>query len=554
MPAHLSDGEGMRPEIAMSWRRSTMCGVQPDVPIPLDSGSEHDTRLLRSAMPVLEELADQIAGTGLCVLLADRDCRIVRRVFDDTRVERRLETLGILSGALCAEDMAGTNAIGTPFELRQGVVINGTEHYLEQLRALSCYGHPIIHPATRRIEGILDMTIEASEVNPLFVPFVTRAARDIERRLLDGSRVSQQQLVQAFQSVRPQPHLAVAAIGVDMLLTNEVAMNTLDATDHVLLHEIAAELRPGEIREVQLELSSGNTVAVQVNAVPGTDGGAVFLMRSARASSNRIRRGVNAAPGSANRLKMDLARMRTIPGALAVCGEPGTGRTTAAQLLVEPDQAHWLDGVRAVVDGQPRWLRELIAAANSDASAVVVENVQLLPEAILTVLGRLIDSGTQPRIVLTGAPMAQLPPQVAALVTRCAGRVELPPLRQRRLDMPEISRALLAELGGHWRLTPRAFTALSAADWPGNFSELRLVLRSAAETAQTPDIIDVSDLPPGYQSVTRVAHLAGRERAEREAIIGALSRAGGNKVHASTELGISRSTLYARMKALGIGT
>lgn len=95
---------------------------------------------------------------------------------------------------------------------------------------------------------------------------------------------------------------------------------------------------------------------------------------------------------------------------------------------------------------------------------------------------------------------------------------------------------------------------MSAADWPGNFSELRLVLRSAAETAQTPDIIDVSDLPPGYQSVTRVAHLAGRERAEREAIIGALSRAGGNKVHASTELGISRSTLYARMKALDIGT
>lgn len=550
------DNEGMRPEIAKSWRRSSLCGIQPNVEVRVEStlGIDQDTRLLRSAVPVLEELADQISGTGLCVVLADRDCRIVRRIFDDTVVDRRLETLGILSGAVFAEDMAGTNAIGTPFELRQGVVVNSAEHYLEQLRGLSCYGHPIIHPATRRIEGILDMTIEAPEVNPLFVPFVTRAARDIERRLLDGSRVSQQHLVQAFQSVRPQPQLAVAAIGVDMLLTNEVAMTMLDATDHVLLHEIAVELRPGESREVQLELASGDTVMVNATCIPGTDGGAVFLVRSSRSLGNRIRRGVNATPSTTGRLNMDLARMRSVPGPLAVCGEPGSGRTTAAGLLVDPNRAEWLDGARIVVDGEPEWLRELIGAANSDVSAVLVENIHLLPEAALTVLGRLVHSGARPRFVLTGVPMSEMPSNVAALITRCAGRIELPPLRKRRLEMPEIARGILADLEGHWRLTPRALAALSAANWPGNLSELNQVLRSSAKTARTPDTIDVGDLPPGYQSVTRVAHLAGRERAERDAIIEALSRAGGNKVHAAHELGISRSTLYARMKALDIGS
>ena len=49
-----------------------------------------------------------------------------------------------------------------------------------------------------------------------------------------------------------------------------------------------------------------------------------------------------------------------------------------------------------------------------------------------------------------------------------------------------------------------------------------------------------------------MAKLGGLERAEREAIIDALRDSGGNKVHAAAALGISRTTLYSRIKALGI--
>lgn len=66
-------------------------------------------------------------------------------------------------------------------------------------------------------------------------------------------------------------------------------------------------------------------------------------------------------------------------------------------------------------------------------------------------------------------------------------------------------------------------------------------------------VVDVADLPAPYRTSSRAAHLSGREQAERGAIIDALDAAGGNKVHAARELGISRTTLYARMRALGIG-
>ncbi|WFR73862.1 helix-turn-helix domain-containing protein [Prescottella defluvii] len=62
----------------------------------------------------------------------------------------------------------------------------------------------------------------------------------------------------------------------------------------------------------------------------------------------------------------------------------------------------------------------------------------------------------------------------------------------------------------------------------------------------------VEDLPEDYRAPGRVARLGGRERAERDAIIEALQESHGNKVHAAARLGISRTTLYSRIRALDI--
>ncbi|MBS4727356.1 hypothetical protein MSM1_02925 [Mycobacterium sp. SM1] len=279
----VSSADALRPEIAMSWRRSMLSGVKPDAPLnPEPADVESDSQLLRSARPVLDEMGDQIAGTGVCLLLTDRECRLVHRVFDSSQVQRRMERFGILQGSLFSEDAVGTSALGTPAEVRHAVTVNGTEHYAEQLKSLSCYGHPVIHPVTRRFEGILDLTVEAPEMNPLVVPFINRAVHDIEHRLIAGARDSQRRLMEAFQSVPQQPDVAVAAVGADMQLSNQLALDLLDSSDHAKLRAVAAGLRPGQVRRLDLELSSGEPVSVEARSVAGTDGGAVFLVRPAR--------------------------------------------------------------------------------------------------------------------------------------------------------------------------------------------------------------------------------------------------------------------------------
>lgn len=551
----MAGGPAVRPEIALSWKRSALSGVDPEV--AFDAAPEPDvdftSRLIRAAQPILDEIRVQIAGTGLCVLLADRDCHIVARAFDNQQVERHMDRLGAVLGSRFGEDTAGTNAIGTPLEVRRGVVINGGEHYLEQFKGVSCYGHPIIHPVTHRVEGVLDMTGFAPQANSLFAPFLQRAASDIEQRLLEGARASEQRLVDAFHRVSPQRHLAVAAIGEDILLTNRTALDLLDVADHATLRGLAVDLLPDQTRTIDLELASGELATVRADRISGTNGGTLFLVQPMHRTSVPIRRR-GAAPGSAGEhARTELRRVRGNRSAVAVVGEPGSGRTTAVRDLAGTEQVHWMDAARVPIVGIDQWLAALLEHAASSGGVLAIEHAQLLPGAVLPLVTDLILAEAGPRVVLTSGPVDDLPAAVAALVARCPERITIPQLRHRLGELPEIAQAILDELAPGLVLTSTALEALVAAEWPGNLTELRVVLTRAVD-ARSSNRLGLADLPEAYRTSSRVSRLAGRERAERQAIVDALQECGGNKVHASVRLGISRSTLYSRIRALDITT
>ena len=119
-------------------------------------------------------------------------------------------------------------------------------------------------------------------------------------------------------------------------------------------------------------------------------------------------------------------------------------------------------------------------------------------------------------------------------------------------ELTRMAEALAAPTGDG---TGPAADALICQEWPGNLTELTAVLHHAADdcAARRTRVLDPAALPERYRTTSRAAHLSGREQAERQAIIDALDRHGRNKVHAARDLGISRTTLYARMRALGIG-
>ena len=138
--------------------------------------------LLDAARPVLDDAAARLADTDVSLLLVDHECRMVTRVAFGTTVERRLDAIGASPGVPFGEDVVGTTALGTPAETRGGIVVNSSEHYLDQFKSISCFGQPIIHPATRRLAGIICMSEIADRINPLAIPVVNGIVADIADR------------------------------------------------------------------------------------------------------------------------------------------------------------------------------------------------------------------------------------------------------------------------------------------------------------------------------------------------------------------------------------
>jgi transcriptional regulator with PAS, ATPase and Fis domain len=143
--------------------------------------------------------------------------------------------------------------------------------------------------------------------------------------------------------------------------------------------------------------------------------------------------------------------------------------------------------------------------------------------------------------------------------------IELPPLRERLADIPVLARHFLktvAQESGKdvQDLTPEAAALLQTYRWPGNVRELQNVIARAVLLGRT-RIIDVQDLPanlgqhvvPASGIVDQQASLKKSLQApERQLILDALEAHHWNRNATADALGINRTTLYKKMKRLGL--
>ncbi|HTU17794.1 MAG TPA: sigma-54 dependent transcriptional regulator [Gemmataceae bacterium] len=129
--------------------------------------------------------------------------------------------------------------------------------------------------------------------------------------------------------------------------------------------------------------------------------------------------------------------------------------------------------------------------------------------------------------------------------------IYLPPLRDRRGDIPELVEHFLStrQVGSlRSQVDPLAMKALTAYAWPGNVRELANVLERAQILAEN-HVITVEDLPENIAAASAGPSSAGRDprhlsEVERRHVQTILQEEKGNKVHTARVLGISRRSLY----------
>jgi DNA-binding NtrC family response regulator len=130
--------------------------------------------------------------------------------------------------------------------------------------------------------------------------------------------------------------------------------------------------------------------------------------------------------------------------------------------------------------------------------------------------------------------------------------IHIPPLRERRDDILPLAAGFLREFaGGKAELTPAAMETLRGHYWPGNVRELRNVLERALIMCDGP-FIDAEHLCLRARKHVPLSSITELGTLEKEAIERTLRNAGGNKVRAARELGITRMQLYARLRKYGL--
>jgi len=147
--------------------------------------------------------------------------------------------------------------------------------------------------------------------------------------------------------------------------------------------------------------------------------------------------------------------------------------------------------------------------------------------------------------------------------------IHLPPLRERRSDIPMLVHCFLDRYapGENVQLAPAALQLLMKYDWPGNVRELENCI-SRALTLGDRKRIDVNDLPPALLATRgpaktaevsaqasaseEVSAISGLEEIEKLTIQRVFDQVGGDKTMAHKLLGISRATLYRKLKRYGI--
>lgn len=553
----------IREPIANSWRRSRALELASDgVAVPFFGAPDLESILVAAADPVMATLAESLADESISIILTSDEGVVLSRSARRSDLRDDLDDVQLAPGFSYSEKFVGTNGIGTTLETRRPTLVVGSEHYSEALCGLSCAGAPIFHPISGALLGVLDMTGRAGFGGQVMLSLAQSTAREIEANLLQRSGEGHVAAFNAYLAERRRnPSAMFIVLGDDMSLMNEKLRRTLDSADQTALIELAIDGAQRRSNSLVETLPSGTMVRLtRVDASGATL--ALFVVRLVEdvVAASGVRRALAASlPGLVGRstgwrVTCEELRQALRSGVwLAVAGEPGSGRCAALRAAVEEHRSGFVrvfDAADLVADSAQ--FRELEDEVASDGFSIIIRDVDLLPASGLgsaaALLTDVADNGW------VGVTMRTHSDAVfdTLIVPHFARTVMVPPLRHRISDLNELVPQMLRELssGGDLEVTTAAMRILSAYGWPGNVAQLRRVLRDVIRQRRT-GTIDVDQLPPEVRSFGRKT-LSAIESMERDAIVQALKANSYDKGKAAADLGISRATIYRRIKQFSI--
>ena len=582
------------PEISASWTRCLEMGLDPQRPPPLEAISEAQLKASRDRVDLVRALAlaemqtlyHQIAGSNFLIAFASPDGVLLDTIADPS-FRNAARTASIRPGTLWAEQLRGTNALGTVARTGQRLTVHGGEHFFAHYGSLTCTAAPVIGP-DGALAGVLDASSHCGSRQQHTQALVGMAATQIENGLF--RQHFRGNLVMAFHSRGEYLHtLSAGLLAMDpagtVLGVNPQArflLQGLPAMPHRHFEDLF------RTRFTALMEGCRNGFQRLEDRV-----GSVFVadVENLRPLSVQLGPARVAAPAAspdfvaddpAVRLalrQVEVGALRRLP--ILIRGETGTGKEQIARhahrvsrrkgafvpvncaaltgSLIEAELFGHTDGAftGARRGGAPGLVCE------ADGGTLFLDEIGDMPTSLQAVLLRLLDDWTvrpvgggrsrQVDVLILAATNAGIEDAVADGRFRAdlyyrlnTIPVLLPPLRDRS-DLAVIARHILNDVSPGSVIGPGALDRLAAWDWPGNIRELRnLLIRLTVSYPDQPiDEAAVEGLLPQATPRAATGERGGTLRASvRGRILATHRDSGGNLSETARRLGVSRNTVY----------
>lgn len=561
----------VRTPIADSWRRSELLGVDRSEIEPRSSDTaNHDDNVLRCVNAVLSRSAQRLANEPVTIIFAAPDGSIVQRFCGDASLARQLDSVHLAPGSGYDEETMGTNGIGTAVETATPTLVHGSEHYNDRLSVFTCAGQPVFHPLTGSLVGVVDITCHADDATGLLMTTAGALADQIEQSLLAAVSPGETQLLREYLGACRHTSNPVFAQGEEVVMFNRHAQQLLTPDDRASLLIHSADFTADSPREsVVADLPSGLSalLSYKPSTLDGRVVGGIIRVRLNQPGSSEVTtvrsRPLSGLVGTspdwlrASEALLGHARRGT---SVIMTGEPGVGRTAmtrAAHATAFPAERLAMINCAESSDVDA-FVEELGAELNARSSLLLREIDKLDERAISAVSELLVEQRSGPAgvgptwIVATRASGSDGTDIDSAVLPIFDVTVSLPPLRHRPEDISKLAVHLLRRFDreGRVRFDDAALRHLSRLPWYGNMAQLQGVVKECVQSKRT-GLIGIEDLPAECDSSVRRS-LTPIEAIQRDAIVEALRTHNGDKLAAAQHLGISRATIYRKIREFGI--
>lgn len=563
----------------------------------LQSQKEKSSLFLELATPHLNELYQSVEDLGMIALFIDAEGYVLS-ISGNKEVLQEARKINFVEGVKWTETEVGTNAIGTALQIKEPIMVNGTEHYSILSHSWCCAAAPLFYD-DGSLMGVLDVSSPLERSHPYMLAMVVSAAYKMEREVRNRMNKDEIELIQQCMDILESQR--------DILIctTKQVIVGASKSIRHAIPKLYT--LRVYEMKDYGYSVQMEVPVCSKVHGrVIGTylylskhDIESSFQTLESNHGKQFHFRGEIGTSYSFRKMLNKLKRVATTEISVTILGETGTGKEVIAQSihlnslrkdgpfvavncgaipkeLIASELFGYVEG--AFTGARRQGYKGKFEQAHN--GTLFLDEVGELPQSMQVALLRVLQErkvtpiGSSKEIPLNIRIIAATHRDLRQLVEEEKFRedlfyrlyvfpIKVPTLRERKEDIPHLVRYFYEGHHRKMKLSYSFFQKLMEYDWPGNIRELfnylerlyvlygdevpeMITVDNILETSYPAKPNELESMP--YEIEVTSTELTSRQSVQREMMIDALRKSNGNVSTAARILGVPRSTFYKRLK------